>query len=75
MLSGVSPLPAPVDVLTYDNDNSRTGANPNEATLTPQNVNGGGKEIGHHFSVTSFSGEKRTDANLVRIPRQKDSFP
>src|SRR5260370_11109996 len=45
LLSGVSPLPdavsaaALVDVTTYHNDVSRTGANLNETTLTPQNVN------------------------------------
>jgi len=27
------------DVLTYHNDNARTGCNPNEITLTPSNVN------------------------------------
>src|SRR5205085_10287866 len=31
--------PAPVAMLTYHNNNSRTGANTNEITLTPANVN------------------------------------
>src|SRR4029077_8453023 len=45
LLDGSGPIPfsgsaaALVDVLTYHNDNSRTGANLNETTLTPQNVN------------------------------------
>ena len=30
------------DVLTYHNDNARTGLNPAETTLTPQNVNPNG---------------------------------
>ena len=38
-LDTVAPAAGGTDVLTYHNDTSRTGANLNETTLTPQNVN------------------------------------
>ena len=38
-LTPAAPAAGGTDVLTYHNDTSRTGANLNETTLTPQNVN------------------------------------
>jgi uncharacterized protein (TIGR03118 family) len=38
-LTPVAPAAGGTDVLTYHNDNSRTGADLSETTLTPQNVN------------------------------------
>ena len=42
LLACALPLAAQVNVLTYQYDNSRAGANPNEFVLTPANVNANG---------------------------------
>src|SRR5512146_1795044 len=48
--TGGGPQPqAGIDVLTYHNDNGRTGLNPNETLLTPANVNP--TQFGKLFSV------------------------
>ena len=44
------PAAGGTDVLTYHNDTSRTGVNPNETTLTPQNVNA--SDFGKLFHYT-----------------------
>src|SRR3981189_187196 len=46
-----APPAAGVDVLTYHNDTSRTGANLNETTLTPQNVNASSFGKLFHYDV------------------------
>jgi len=38
-LAGVAPIAFSQDVLTYHNNNARTGLNPSETTLTPSNIN------------------------------------
>jgi hypothetical protein len=49
-LSGLPHAHAQVNVTTYHNDNSRTGQNTQETTLTPANVNS--TQFGKLFSVT-----------------------
>jgi Legume lectin domain/Chitobiase/beta-hexosaminidase C-terminal domain len=46
----VADLPAQVNVTTYHNDNTRSGLNPQETTLTPTNVNS--SQFGKLFSVS-----------------------
>src|ERR1700730_12224713 len=45
-----APLHAQISVTTYHNDNSRTGQNTQETTLTPANVNSA--QFGKLFTVT-----------------------
>jgi len=54
LFSGVSSpaLRAQTSVLTQNNDNSRTGANPTETTLTPANVNQ--NQFGKLFTITGL---------------------
>ena len=61
LLSGMGSTPGTgttaaggTDVLTYHNDNSLTGANLNETTLTPQNVNASSFGKLFHYSVDGF---------------------
>ena len=49
LLAGAAPQPACSQVLTSQYDNSRTGCNPHETVLTPQNVNA--NQFGKLFSL------------------------
>ncbi|MDB5352121.1 MAG: hypothetical protein JWN86_3368 [Planctomycetota bacterium] len=53
-LTPVAPNTGGTDVLTYHNDTSRTGANLNETTLTPQNVNASSFGKLFHYAVDGY---------------------
>jgi hypothetical protein len=69
LLSGMSPTPAAggTDVLTYHNDNSRTGANLNETTLTPQNVNASSFGKLFSYDVDGFVYAQPLEVSSLRI--------
>src|SRR4051794_10152031 len=74
LLSGMSPTPGTgppaaggTDVLTYHNDVSRTGANLNETTLTPQNVNASSFGKLFHYSVDGDVYAQPLEVSQVRM--------
>ena len=53
------------DVLTYHNDTSRTGANFNETTLTPKNVNASTSSLIHRLKTCLPAGQTKPTVVLV----------
>ena len=71
-LTPVAPAAGGTDVLTYHNDTSRTGANLNETTLTPQNVNASSFGKLFHYTV---DGQVYAQPLVVSQPEHRRQGP
>ncbi len=79
-----SPAPAALAVVTYHNDNARTGLNPRETILTPANVNAGqfgklfsfpvdGEALAQPLYLQSVTVPGHSALNLVFVATEHDS--
>ncbi|HWU40793.1 MAG TPA: hypothetical protein VN203_24355, partial [Candidatus Acidoferrum sp.] len=74
LLSQISPMQdtgplaaRATDVLTYHNDDSRTGANLNETTLTPQNVSASSFGRLFRYTVDGYVYAQPLEVSQVRM--------